>query len=471
MAFFPISHTGVQYVDTNGDPFSGAVLKAFAAGTTNNIVMATDSSGATTASSMALNADGYPEVSSTIVIPHINEKYKLSLFPTQAAADSNTGAIWTQDNISVSIDFGSTTQEISTSTVLDSSDANTHINFSGTITTTLPDIDVVGSGYVFSWRNSGVGVVTFDADGSETINGALTQATQPGTGGWMISGETSWSLFGDKDAQIDTVNTFANTQSWTKGADIVSATTLVLGTDGNYFDVTGNTGPIGTITVAAGTPFILQFDSTPVLTHNGTNLDLPGEADITAAVGDSLIGFATAANQVHVISYTRADGRAVVSYTPQIEQSNESLSGTAIDFTIPAGITEIEVFGIDLSFDAEGANYIMQIGDSGGIETSGYVGNYSNDTGNSQQWSSSAILNEHAAAADISQCKITLTLVRPSANTWYIAASGANTNSTQTLESDGHKSLSAELTTVRITSSNGTPDFDAGAIYLRYSTG
>jgi len=313
MAFFPISHTGVQYVDTNGDPFSGAVLKAFAAGTTNNIVMATDSTGATTVATMALNADGYPEVSGTIVIPHINEKYKLSLFPTQAAADSNTGAIWTQDNISISVDFGQVTQDISTSTVLDSSDANSHINFSGTITITLPDVSVVGSGYVFSWRNSGVGVVTFDADGSETINGALTQATQPGTGGWMISGDTSWSLFGDKDAQINKVNTFSATQAWTKGADIVSATTLVLGTDGNYFDVTGNTGPIGTITVPAGTLFILQFDSTPTLTHNGTNLDLPGEADITAEAGDSLIGFSTAANQVHVLSYTRASGQPVSS--------------------------------------------------------------------------------------------------------------------------------------------------------------
>jgi len=109
----------------------------------------------------------------------------------------------------------------------------------------------------------------------------------------------------------DVANTFTATQSFSKGGDIASATTLVLGTDGNYFDVTGSTGPIAAITVPAGTLFMLQFDSTPTLTHHATNLDLPGETDITAVAGDTLIGFATAANQVQVLSYTKASGEPI----------------------------------------------------------------------------------------------------------------------------------------------------------------
>jgi len=105
-------------------------------------------------------------------------------------------------------------------------------------------------------------------------------------------------------------NTFTKIQSWSKGADVASAATLVLGDDGNYFDVTGTTGPITAITVPAGTLFMLQFDSTPVLTHHATNLNLPGNANITAAAGDTLVGFATTANQVKVLHYQRATGRA-----------------------------------------------------------------------------------------------------------------------------------------------------------------
>ena len=77
--------------------------------------------------------------------------------------------------------------------------------------------------------------------------------------------------------------------------------------------MTDNTGPITAITVAAGTLFILQFDSTPTLIHHATNLDLPGEANITVVAGAKLLGFATAANQVDVLAYTKADGTAVVA--------------------------------------------------------------------------------------------------------------------------------------------------------------
>ena len=107
------------------------------------------------------------------------------------------------------------------------------------------------------------------------------------------------------------VNTFTATQSWTKGADIASADPLVLGTDGNYFDVTGTTG-FASITVAAGTFFVLQFDDAVPLTHHATNLDLPGEANFTTAAGTIAICFATAANQVQVLALTKADGKAVV---------------------------------------------------------------------------------------------------------------------------------------------------------------
>ncbi|MDA1327151.1 MAG: hypothetical protein O3C34_20720 [Proteobacteria bacterium] len=117
-----------------------------------------------------------------------------------------------------------------------------------------------------------------------------------------------------------------------KGADIASASPLVLGADGNYFDVTGTTG-FSAITVAAGRLFMLQFDGALTLSH-GASLTLPGAADITTAAGDRLIGFATAANTVDVLSYTRAatpvDGGLSKNHIAGLELSKSSADVLAI---------------------------------------------------------------------------------------------------------------------------------------------
>lgn len=73
-----------------------------------------------------------------------------------------------------------------------------------------------------------------------------------------------------------------------KGADIASATALTLGTDGNYFDVTGTTTITSIGTVGVGTVIRLHFDGAVTLTHHSTDLVLPGGVNITTAAGDEL---------------------------------------------------------------------------------------------------------------------------------------------------------------------------------------
>lgn len=99
MTFTPIARTLPQYVDLNGDPYSGAVLKAYKENTSTPINFATDNTGSVLVGTIALNAAGYTEVSGNEVIPHLEENFKLALFPDQAAADSNTGELWIIDNI------------------------------------------------------------------------------------------------------------------------------------------------------------------------------------------------------------------------------------------------------------------------------------------------------------------------------------------------------------------------------------
>jgi len=113
---------------------------------------------------------------------------------------------------------------------------------------------------------------------------------------------------------LDTDGNYIQTE---KGGDLTSASPLVIDTDGDYFDVTG-TVSFAAMTVAADRQFTLQFDGVLTMTHHATNLDLPGEANITTAAGDVATFQSTGSNTVQCINYTRADGTAIVSsHTPE----------------------------------------------------------------------------------------------------------------------------------------------------------
>lgn len=73
-----------------------------------------------------------------------------------------------------------------------------------------------------------------------------------------------------------------------KGADVASAAALAIGTDGNYFAVTGTTTITSIATRQAGTVITLRFDGALTLTHNATSLILQGATNLTTAAGDVL---------------------------------------------------------------------------------------------------------------------------------------------------------------------------------------
>ena len=116
---------------------------------------------------------------------------------------------------------------------------------------------------------------------------------------------------------LDTLDSLLATGTAKKGGDIASASPLVIDTDGDYFDVTGTTG-FAAMTVAVDRQFTLQFDGALIMTHHATNLDLPGEANITTVAGDVAVFQSTVANQVQCISYTRAAGTPVAIADDQV---------------------------------------------------------------------------------------------------------------------------------------------------------
>lgn len=486
-AFKPIATTTPQYEDTNGNPFSGAVLKAFKAGTTTNILMATDSTGLTTATSMALNSNGYPELSGTIVIPHIDEAYKLSLFPTQAAADSNTGAIWTIDNLSIGTTLGDSTVDITTNTVLtQATHCNAQLNVTNTVTLTLPAVASVANNCIFTMRNAGTGVVTLDGDGSETINGTTTITFTPGTGATVIAGSTAWSSIGDKAAQIDGDNTFTNDNTFSGDVafldegELTIATGAITVTAVNHtIDTESDAATDDLDTVNGGTDGMLLFMSTEndardvVIKHNTGNILTPDGQDFTLATTQEatqlIFSAALSKWQVVTVPFTRA--AVVEAGVITLEASQVTTSGTVFDFNVASGAKTITVSLEDVSLSGSD-DILIQFSDAGGVETSGYKSTstlLSSSTGTTSGSTSGFVLERGGVAALTFHGSYIFTLLNSSTNTWVgQSVMGRGDTTTSTIFAGGSKSLSAEITQVRLTRT-GSNTFDLGNAGLTHS--
>ena len=97
-----------------------------------------------------------------------------------------------------------------------------------------------------------------------------------------------------------------------KGSDIASATSLTLGKDGNFFDVTGTTTITSIATQGIGSHITLHFDGILTFTHHSTDLILPGAANITTAVGDIATLYEYASGDWRCVSYIKATGTSVI---------------------------------------------------------------------------------------------------------------------------------------------------------------
>ena len=148
-----------------------------------------------------------------------------------------------------------------------------------------------------------------------------------------------------------------------------------------------------------------------------------------------------------------------------------STSGTAIDFTgIPSGTKVILIHFIGVSTNGTSL-IIIQLGDAGGFETSGYTG-CTVATGAAAagvNWGGTGMeASRQAAASQILHGTLKLSLEDSTDFTWI--GTGLLARSTEAINEfmAGSKSLTAELTQIRITTINGTDAFDAGSINISY---
>jgi hypothetical protein len=142
-----------------------------------------------------------------------------------------------------------------------------------------------------------------------------------------------------------------------------------------------------------------------------------------------------------------------------------STSGTSIDFTsIPAGVRRITVMFNGVS--TNGSSIIcVQLGDSGGIETTGYNGGGTNQT--PTYVTNTVGFNLVGSSGATSSYIGHAILTNLSGNTWVLSA-GIQLGSSNMAAASGAKTLSDTLDRVRITTVNGTDTFDAGSINILY---
>jgi hypothetical protein len=170
--------------------------------------------------------------------------------------------------------------------------------------------------------------------------------------------------------------------------------------------------------------------------------------------------------------------QAVKAYVDAVEQGGTiiaetvqaSTSGTAVNFTsIPAWVKRITVVFAGVS--TNGTNPILvQLGDAGGLETTGYLGGYgviATDGGGSATTSATSTTGFRVGgveAADILSGSLVITKV--TGNFWAASGTTFSDGALDRMWSiAGHKELSAALDRLSVVS---VSTFDAGQINILY---
>lgn len=343
-----------------------------------------------------------------------------------------------------------------------------------------------------------------------TLRGISTTAASNSPAGTDAIGSTL-------DDYLRSIQTVFRQYLASQGTAMTAASTVDLSTaDGYYITINGSTTITSFGTEQAGISYLLRFAATPVITHNGTSLILPGAANITAAAGDLMLITSEGSGNWRCAMYQPAtstpveklpttkgdivaataaqtfarlgvgsDGQvltaeasatagvkwATPSTGPTAGSPTATTSGTTVDYTsLPSTLKRITVMFKGVSTNGT-SNLQIQIGDgSGGLKTSGYTSSaYGGGSGTTASNTAGFIVTQSFTASDAQHGIVTMTRESSAGFTWVASGAlsgigGANIVST----SGGSVSLTAALDRVRITTVNGTDAFDAGEVNILY---
>lgn len=168
------------------------------------------------------------------------------------------------------------------------------------------------------------------------------------------------------------------------------------------------------------------------------------------------------------MALNKIDSRLLDSYTETVQATT---SGTSIDFTdIPAGVKRITLMLNGVSTSGTSLP-MVQIGDSGGIETTGYLSSTTYikaSSGVTVNGTTGFRLTGAHAATSLLGGVMTLVLLDAATNTWSVSSIVGNSATNETGWGGGSKALTGTLDRIRLTTVGGTDTFDAGLVNIMY---
>ena len=226
-----------------------------------------------------------------------------------------------------------------------------------------------------------------------------------------------------------------------------------------------------------------------VLLDEGTLISTTAEGGAGAADSASVIYSTTARSNVpfRIVGYVESTQATagtwatapstIQGYGGAIKTQNivngatiTTTSGTSQDFTVPAWVKKITLMFSGVSTNGTSIP-IVQIGDAGGIEATGYLGSISTIANTSTAGANNTIgfyFSSSSSAATVYHGILTLALTDAATNTWSSSGVIGSSNTAANHQQASSKALSAILTTVRLTTVNGTDTFDAGLFNILY---
>lgn len=519
-----------QFLDTNGDPYSGAQLFTYTAGTTTKENTYTTSDGLTAnANPIVLDSSGRTPFGVWLTAGVV---YKFVLAPS-TDTDPPASPIFTEDNVSGTND----TVTISGSQWAASAMTPTYV--SGTQFTVVGDqtstLDVgrrcqftVSAGTVYGNILTSVftslTTVTMTMDAGDALDAGLSSfnvGILSGTGHSVPKlTDALWTQNGV--AVVGSANAFTADNTHTgkiimsgKAIDeavhteAANATTSDIWAGGNTCLLSGG---VVTFTDVADAPqagavrYVVANDA-HVITDNA-NLEVDGNANYTCAAGDVLRFEAKTTSTFRVSIVSHGDNALVTatatqeglvelateaevqtgtdaSRVPSVDSLRKGMlvhgtytattSGTSHTFSsIPSWVKKFSVFLVGVSTNGT-SGVMLRLGDSGGIETTGYLSStavIASGSGTAaDNHTNGFILTTGAittAAATTREGKFTFSLVDEATNLWNCSAVVGESAAATVMTIGGHKALSDTLTQVELSTEGGTDTFDAGNWQIMY---